>query len=168
MGRQEQSRHRLLDLVQVSLNAAGTGCPRDSDMQRDGLGRLIGLAESSPLQRGDLIFWRGHVAIARDAETIVHANAHHMATVIENARDAVARIRAARQRGSGDQAAGLTPSRGCPGICHGIRNGSENAAAFLSGPFSMVLNTTDGKHVLHPTPHICGFGAWRLWICKHR
>jgi cell wall-associated NlpC family hydrolase len=82
-------------LVQISLNAAGTGCPRDSDMQRDGLGRLIGLAESSPLQRGDLIFWNGHVAIARDAETIVHANAHHMATVIENTRDAIARIKAA-------------------------------------------------------------------------
>ena len=82
-------------LVQVSLNAAGTGCPRDSDMQRDSLGRLIGLAESSPLQRGDLIFWNGHVAIARDAETIVHANAHHMATVIENTRDTIARIRAA-------------------------------------------------------------------------
>jgi cell wall-associated NlpC family hydrolase len=82
-------------LVQVSLNAAGTGCPRDSDMQQDGLGRLIGLAESSPLQRGDLIFWNGHVAIVRDAETIVHANAHHMATVIENTRDAIARIRAA-------------------------------------------------------------------------
>ncbi len=82
-------------LVQVSLNAAGTGCPRDSDMQRDGLGHLIGLAESSPLQRGDLIFWSGHVAIARDAETIVHANAHHMATVIENTRDAIARIKAA-------------------------------------------------------------------------
>jgi cell wall-associated NlpC family hydrolase len=82
-------------LVQVALNAAGTGCPRDSDMQRDGLGQLLGLADSSPLQRGDLIFWRGHVAIARDADTIVHANAHHMATVIENTRDAIARIRAA-------------------------------------------------------------------------
>jgi cell wall-associated NlpC family hydrolase len=82
-------------LVQVALNAAGTGCPRDSDMQRDGLGRLIGLAASSPLQRGDLIFWSGHVAIARDAETLLHANAHHMATVIENTRDAIARIKAA-------------------------------------------------------------------------
>jgi hypothetical protein len=82
-------------LVQVSLNAAGTGCPRDSDMQRDGLGHLIGLAESSPLQRGDLIFWRGHVAIVRDADSIVHANAHHMATVIESTRDAIARIKAA-------------------------------------------------------------------------
>ena len=82
-------------LVQVSLNAAGTGCPRDSDMQRDSLGRTLDAAEASRLQRGDLIFWNGHVAIARDAETIMHANAHHMATMIENARDAIARIKAA-------------------------------------------------------------------------
>ena len=82
-------------LVQVSLNAAGTGCPRDSDMQRDGLGRTLDAAEARRLQRGDLIFWNGHVAIARDAETIVHANAHHMATVIEDTRDAIARIKAA-------------------------------------------------------------------------
>jgi hypothetical protein len=82
-------------LVQVSLNAAGTGCPRDSDMQRDGLGRMLDLVESKTLQRGDLIFWNGHVAIARDADSIVHANAHHMATVVENTRDAIARIKAA-------------------------------------------------------------------------
>lgn len=82
-------------LVQVSLNAAGTGCPRDSDMQQDSLGRILGLSESSRLQRGDLIFWKGHVAIVRDADNIVHANAHHMATVIENTRDAIARIKAA-------------------------------------------------------------------------
>src|ERR1700744_2364502 len=82
-------------LVQVSLNAAGTGCPRDSDMQQDGLGRTLDSAESKKLQRGDLIFWKGHVAIVRDADTIVHANAHHMATVIENTRDAIARIKAA-------------------------------------------------------------------------
>jgi hypothetical protein len=82
-------------LVQVSLNAAGTGCPRDSDMQQDGLGRILTTAESRKLQRGDLIFWNGHVAIARDAATIVHANAHHMATMIENTSDAIARIKAA-------------------------------------------------------------------------
>jgi cell wall-associated NlpC family hydrolase len=82
-------------LVQVSLSAAGTGCPRDSDMQRDGLGRTLNAAEMKKLQRGDLVFWNGHVAIVRDAETIVHANAHHMATVIENTRGAIARIKAA-------------------------------------------------------------------------
>ena len=82
-------------LVQVSLTAAGTGCPRDSGMQRDGLGRALDAAEMTKLQRGDLIFWKGHVAIVRDADTIVHANAHHMATVVENTREAIARIRAA-------------------------------------------------------------------------
>jgi cell wall-associated NlpC family hydrolase len=82
-------------LVQVSLNAAGTGCPRDSDMQQEGLGRALSEAETRHLQRGDLIFWKGHVAIVRDAATIVHANAHHMATAIENTNDAIARIRAA-------------------------------------------------------------------------
>jgi cell wall-associated NlpC family hydrolase len=82
-------------LVQLSLNAAGTGCPRDSDMQQDGLGRALVSIESGKLQRGDLMFWKGHVAIVRDAETIVHANAHHMATVIENTREAIGRIKAA-------------------------------------------------------------------------
>jgi cell wall-associated NlpC family hydrolase len=82
-------------LVQVSLNAAGTGCPRDSDMQQDGLGRALDQSEANKLRRGDLIFWKGHVAIVRDADTIVHANAHHMATVIENTREAIARIKAA-------------------------------------------------------------------------
>jgi hypothetical protein len=80
-------------LVQISLTAAGTGCPRDSDMQQDGLGRTLDAAESRKPKRGDLIFWKGHVAIARDSNSIVHANAHHMATVIENTSDAIARIK---------------------------------------------------------------------------
>lgn len=82
-------------LVQVSLTAAGTGCPRDSDMQCAGLGRELNTADLKQLTRGDLIFWKGHVAIVRDAETIVHANAHHMATVIEDTQRAIARIKAA-------------------------------------------------------------------------
>ena len=81
-------------LVQLSLNAAGIDCLRDSDMQQGALGRALDLAEASRLRRGDLLFWNGHVAIARDAETIVHANAHHMATVIENTEAAIARIKA--------------------------------------------------------------------------
>jgi cell wall-associated NlpC family hydrolase len=82
-------------LLQVALNAAGIGCPRDSDMQEQALGRTLTQSESKKLQRGDLIFWEGHVAIVRDTETIVHANAHHMATAVENTRDAIVRIKAA-------------------------------------------------------------------------
>ena len=81
-------------LVQVSLTAAGTGCPRDSDMQQEGLGKALDPRETKKLKRGDLVFWKGHVAIARDAETIVHANAFHMATAIERTQEAIARIKA--------------------------------------------------------------------------
>jgi cell wall-associated NlpC family hydrolase len=82
-------------LVQLSLNAAGVDCLRDSDMQQASLGHAIDLAEARKLRRGDLLFWKGHVAIARDAATIVHANAHHMATAIEDTTSAIARIKAA-------------------------------------------------------------------------
>ena len=81
-------------LVQLSLNAAGKACPRDSDMQQAQLGRALDADESRHLQRGDLIFWKGHVAIVRDVATIVHANAFHMATAVENTNDAIARIKA--------------------------------------------------------------------------
>lgn len=81
-------------LVQIALTAAGTGCPRDSDMQESGLGRALSLGEMQTLKRGDLIFWNGHVAIVRDADTIVHANAHHMMTAIEKTKDAITRIAA--------------------------------------------------------------------------
>ena len=82
-------------LVQVALTACGIGAPRDSDMQEAGLGASVPATELHRLKRGDLIFWKGHVAIVRDATTIIHANAHHMATAIEPTREAVARIKAA-------------------------------------------------------------------------
>ncbi|QPF92674.1 C40 family peptidase [Bradyrhizobium commune] len=82
-------------LVQVSLTSAGIGCPRDSDMQQAGLGRALEPHERSTLLRGDLIFWKGHVAIVRDGSSMVHANAHHMATAIEPIEPAIARIRQA-------------------------------------------------------------------------
>jgi cell wall-associated NlpC family hydrolase len=79
-------------LVQVALQAAGHVCPRDSDMQELALGTVSSLSQ---LRRGDLVFWKGHVAIARDPETLLHANAHHMMVAIEPVADAVARIKAA-------------------------------------------------------------------------
>lgn len=79
-------------LVQVALHAADIACPRDSDMQEKTLGKRIALAD---LRRGDLVFWKGHVAIARDGKTLLHANAHHMMVTIEPVAEAVARIEAA-------------------------------------------------------------------------
>jgi cell wall-associated NlpC family hydrolase len=79
-------------LVQVALSACGVACPRDSDMQEGALGTA---ADASDLQRGDLIFWKGHVAIVRDRDTLVHANTFHLAVAIESTADAIARIRIA-------------------------------------------------------------------------
>jgi cell wall-associated NlpC family hydrolase len=80
-------------LVQVALTACGVLCPRDSDMQELTLGETL-TDSIEDLERGDLVFWKGHVAIARDPETLIHANAYHMAVAIEPAQEAVARIRA--------------------------------------------------------------------------
>jgi cell wall-associated NlpC family hydrolase len=76
-------------LVQVALNACGIPCPRDSDMQEAALGKPVSLAG---LQAGDLIFWKGHVAIARGRTSMIHANALHVAVTIEPVADALARI----------------------------------------------------------------------------
>jgi cell wall-associated NlpC family hydrolase len=82
-------------LLQVALTAAGVPCPRDSDMQEQALGGALTKTEqSSRLQRGDLIFWKGHVAIVRDGESLLHANAFHMAVAIEPIAQALTRIRA--------------------------------------------------------------------------
>jgi cell wall-associated NlpC family hydrolase len=77
-------------LVQVALTACGVSCPRDSDMQEAALGTAVAAVS---LERGDLIFWKGHVAIVRDRDSLIHANAYHMAVAIEPVADAVARIR---------------------------------------------------------------------------
>ena len=79
-------------LVQVALTACGIKCPRDSDMQESALGKPASLAG---LQSGDLIFWKGHVAIARGRNSMIHANAFHMAVAIEPVAEALARIGAA-------------------------------------------------------------------------
>jgi hypothetical protein len=76
-------------LVQVSLAAAGVSAPRDSDMQEQELGQVV---EGNNLQRGDLIFWKGHVGVMRDANTLLHANAHHMAVASEPLAHACDRI----------------------------------------------------------------------------
>ena len=77
-------------LVQLSLLASGRRAPRDSDMQAAMVGAL--LPPRARLQRGDLVFWKGHVGIMRDARTLLHANAHHMAVVSEPLAVAIERI----------------------------------------------------------------------------
>ncbi|WP_113911847.1 NlpC/P60 family protein [Roseovarius dicentrarchi] len=79
-------------LVQASCRACGIACPGDSDLQEAALGRA--LPDGSAMQRGDLLFWRGHVAWVLDAGRILHANAHDMAVSVEALKPAIARIAA--------------------------------------------------------------------------
>ena len=78
-------------LVQQSLFACGRACPRDADQQAD-LGEAIG---RQGFGRGDLVFWKGHVAIGLDEARIVHANGHHMAVAVEPLDQAITRIESA-------------------------------------------------------------------------
>ncbi len=80
-------------LVQTALAAAGVACPRDSDMQEATLGQPVAI-DDAPLQRGDLVFWKGHVGIMRDPGTLLHANGWHMKVVSEALIQAQERIAA--------------------------------------------------------------------------
>lgn len=80
-------------LVQASLAAYGFIAPRDTDMQAKALGDALDVTdELAHLQRGDLIFWKGHVGVMRDARTLLHANGHHMLVASEPLAEARARI----------------------------------------------------------------------------
>ncbi|MFN6951536.1 MAG: NlpC/P60 family protein [Albidovulum sp.] len=77
-------------LVQAALLACGIPCPGDSDLQEAVVGEP--LPEAAPLRRGDLLFWKGHVAMAVSPDRLIHANGFHMAVGYEDAAEAIARI----------------------------------------------------------------------------
>ena len=78
-------------LVQVALIRAGLACPRDTDMQADTVG--VALPPDTVPQRGDLVYFPGHVAIALDDTTVVNANAHAMLVSIEPLAELEARVK---------------------------------------------------------------------------
>ena len=75
-------------LIQIALLTAGHRCPGDSDLQQAAFTPI----DMKNRQSGDLVFWKGHVAMFLDRETLIHANAHHMAVAIEPLEQAIARI----------------------------------------------------------------------------
>lgn len=79
-------------LVQLACQAAGITCPGDSDQQMATLGAP--LPENTPPRRNDLMFWKGHVALLGDEQTLIHANAHAMAVAFEPLDAALTRIAA--------------------------------------------------------------------------
>ncbi|ESY94758.1 NlpC/P60 family protein [Mesorhizobium sp. LNHC209A00] len=80
-------------LVQLAMRMAGRDVLRDSDMQAVSIGEPLEPGpDFSGLRRGDLVFWKGHVAIMTDAETMIHANGHTMLVSREGLKEAIARI----------------------------------------------------------------------------
>lgn len=81
-------------LVQVSLQATGKSPLRDSDMQEKTLGNPVTPEpDYANLQRGDLVFWRGHVGIMESPTMLLHASARDMHVEIEPLAEAIARIK---------------------------------------------------------------------------
>ncbi|MBX3582987.1 MAG: C40 family peptidase [Rhizobiaceae bacterium] len=80
-------------LVQLSMRMAGRNVLRDTDMQENSLGEAIDAGpDHSLLRRGDLVFWKGHVAIMTDERAIIHANGHMMLVTCEPLAEAIERI----------------------------------------------------------------------------
>ena len=64
--------------------------PRDTDMQEIFVTKEVKYEKD--LKAGDLVFWKGHVAMMIDNSNIIHANAFHMKTAIEPLSTAKKRI----------------------------------------------------------------------------
>jgi len=80
-------------LVQLSMLMCGRSVPRDSDMQAEAIGRSVDPGpDHGCLERGDLVFWKGHVGIMEDGRSMIHASGHAMRVVRERLADAVSRI----------------------------------------------------------------------------
>lgn len=80
-------------LVQVALALCGRACPGDSDLQAAAFGAA--LPEGTRPERGDLLFWKGHVAMVCDGERLIHANGHTMSVAHEGISACLTRIAAA-------------------------------------------------------------------------
>jgi len=71
-------------LVQLALALGGHDCPRDADQQQAAIGTPVPARDGTyGFARGDVVFFPGHVGIMADSQTLIHANAFHMATVCE-------------------------------------------------------------------------------------
>ncbi|GIL01226.1 MAG: peptidase P60 [Alphaproteobacteria bacterium] len=80
-------------LIQLAMRMCGRAVLRDSDMQAATIGGEIdGGAGWRGLRRGDLIFWRGHVAIVEGDGNLLHANGYTMDVTSEPLDRAIARI----------------------------------------------------------------------------
>ena len=82
-------------LAQLAYWACGHVIPGDSDLQ-ESIGEEV--APDAPHRRGDLIFWKGHVALIVDEARLIHANGHTMSVAYEGIQPCIERIQAQEGR----------------------------------------------------------------------
>ena len=89
-------------LVKLAMFMCGENVLRDSDMQAATIGEEIDAGENfENVQRGDLIFWRGHVGIAQGEGLLLHANGNSMDVTSEPLLPAIERIAYLYERPTG-------------------------------------------------------------------
>ena len=74
-------------LVQLACMAAAIPCPRDTKDQIKSVGEKIEFGDTiayASIQRGDLVFFEGHVGIMVDEKRLINATARHMCVLIED------------------------------------------------------------------------------------
>ena len=125
-------------LVQLAMRMAGTRRAARFRHAGAALGEPIEPgADYSGLKRGDLVFWKGHVAIMTDAETMIHANGHTMLVSREGLHRSGRSHRLSVWRPDGIQKAVgspfLLPVYG-EKVPEGRMRGSANASKVRAGP----------------------------------
>ena len=73
-------------MVQAAMHGCGIACPGDADLQEHAFEPV------EEIQRGDLLFWPGHVAMACGDGRMIHATAWQMRVIHEDIASAIARI----------------------------------------------------------------------------
>ena len=77
-------------LVQVCLNFNNKFCPRDSSQQKKFLKKNIDLKK---IKKNDIIYWKGHVALALSSKQLIHAYGPLKKTLVANIPQTIERIK---------------------------------------------------------------------------
>ena len=77
-------------LVQVCLNFNNKFCPRDSSQQKQFLKKNIHLRK---IKKNDIIYWKGHVALALSSKQLIHAYGPLKKTLVANIPQTIERIK---------------------------------------------------------------------------
>lgn len=77
-------------LIQLSYQAYGEIIPRNTDDQIKVDKKIV--TDIKDLERGCVVFWKGHVGLMVDKLNCIHSNAFHMKTVIEPLNTIITRM----------------------------------------------------------------------------